>query len=81
MNTSQIFYYQGDVSNWGMINFTSDLSNPTYDRNKRVYIGSELSNNIQHADLDSIPYISAYAFYNWSGLMSVTKGDSVTSIG
>ena len=75
------FYYQGNVSNWGRINFTYNASNPTSVRNKRVHIGSELSNDIQHADLDSIPYIGTYAFYNWSGLTSVTMGDSVTSIG
>lgn len=78
------FYYQGNVSNWGRINFTyyvNSESNPTSVRNKRVHIGSELSNDIQHADLDSIPYIGAYAFYNWSGLTSVTMGDSVTTIG
>ena len=75
------FYYQGNVSNWAMINFKNAKYNPTYDSNKRVYIGSELLNNIQHADLDSIPYIGAYAFYNGSGLTSVTISDSVTTIG
>lgn len=64
-----------------MINFKDPSLNPTVNSNIRVYIGSELTNNIQYANLDSISYIGAYAFYNWSGLTSVTMGDSVTTIG
>ena len=72
-------YYQGDLSGWLEIEFSSYNANPMYYANN-LYINGELL----QGDIvipDGTEKIGAYAFYNCDGLTSVTIPDSVTSIG
>ncbi|MCQ2326067.1 MAG: leucine-rich repeat domain-containing protein, partial [Bacteroidales bacterium] len=69
--------YLGTIADWCNINFTTDRSNP-------LYYAHNLSINGQIVTEISIPAISqikAYAFYDCTGLTSITIPNSVTSIG
>ena len=70
--------YTGDIAGWCGINFGDWDSNPTaYSHN--LYI-----NGVEVKDLvipDGVTSIGGSAFYDCSGLTSVTIGSSVTSIG
>ena len=72
-------YYQGDLSGWLGIEFADSSANPMV-YTKNVYIDGQLL----QGDIvipDGTEKIGDYAFYNCSGLTSVTIHDSVTSIG
>ena len=72
-------YYQGDLSGWLRIEFADSSANPM-DYTKNVYINGQLL----QGDIvipDGTEKIGDYAFYNCSGLTSVTIGNGVTSIG
>ncbi len=69
-------YYLGTIDQWAEISFGGDTSNPIYYA-KKLYINDEL---VTEANLTTATKISAFAFYNCSGLTSVTISDSVTSI-
>ena len=68
--------YLGTIDQWVEISFSSSSSNPLYYA-KKLYINNEL---VTEVNLTTATKISAYAFYNCSGLTSVTIGKSVTSI-
>ena len=68
--------YLGTIDQWAEINFNNYSSNPLCYA-KKLYINNEL---VTEANLSTTTKISAYAFYNCSGLTSVTIGKSVTSI-
>ena len=72
-------YYQGDLSGWSEIEFGTNEANPMYYA-KNLYINGELL----QGDIvipEGTEKIGEYAFYNCSGLTSITIPDSVTSIG
>ena len=72
-------YYQGDLSGWSEIEFADSSANPMV-YTKNVYIDGQLL----QGDIvipDGTEKIGDYAFYNCSGLTSVTIGNGVTSIG
>ncbi len=69
--------YLGTIDQWAMISFNDNDSNPLYYA-KNLYINDQLATN---AVLTSATKISDYAFYNCSGLTSITIPSSVTSIG
>ena len=71
-------YYTGDVASWCGISFGSSSANPLYYAGN-LYIDGSLVKNLVIPD--SVPSIGNYAFYNCSGLTSVTIGNGVTSIG
>lgn len=71
-------YYTGGVASWCGISFGNSSANPlTYADN--LYIDGSLVKNLVIPN--SVPSIGNYAFYNYSGLTSVSIPDSVTSIG
>ena len=69
--------YLGTVDKWVEIDFKYSNSNPTYYA-KDLYINNELLTDVKITTADSI---KNYAFSGYSGLTSVTIGNSVTSIG
>ena len=72
-------YYQGDLSGWSEIEFGSVSANPMYYADN-FYINGELLQG-EIVIPDGTKKIGEYAFYNCSGLTSITIPDSVTSIG
>ena len=69
-------YYSGDVAGWCGIGGLDNLMSGS----RTLYIGG----NKVGGELvipDGVTAISSYAFYNCSGLTSITIGNSVTSIG
>ena len=72
-------YYQGDLSGWLGIEFDSSDANPMYYADN-LYINGELLQGVIGIP-GGTKKIGDYAFYNCSGLTSVTIPDSVTSIG
>ena len=71
-------YYTGDIAGWCGISFVNDKANPLYYAGK-LYIDGQIVEDLVIPD--SVTAIKAYAFYNCTGLTSVTIGTSVTSIG
>ena len=67
----------GTIDQWVEINFGNESSNPLYYA-KKLYINNEL---ITKANLTTATKISAYAFFNYSGLTNITIPNGVTSIG
>ena len=72
-------YYQGDLSGWSEIEFGSVSANPMYYADNFYINGELLQGDIVIPE--GTEKIGEYAFYNCSGLTSVTIPDSVTSIG
>ena len=72
-------YYQGDLSGWLGLEFYDYDVNPMYYADN-LYINGELLQG-EIVIPDGTKKIGAYAFYNCSGLTSITIPDSVTSIG
>ena len=72
-------YYQGDLSGWLEIKFSNSSANPM-DYADNLYINGELLQG-EIVIPEGTEKIGEYAFYNCSGLTSITIPDSVTSIG
>ena len=72
-------YYQGDLSGWLEIEFGRTYANPMYYADNLYINGKPLQGDVVIPD--GTEKIGDYAFYNCSGLTSVTIPDSVTSIG
>ena len=75
-------YYTGDVASWCEISFGSSSANPLYyagNLHGNLHIDGSLVKDLVIPD--SVTSIGNYAFYNYSGLTTVTIPDSVTSIG
>ena len=70
--------YTGTIDEW--VSKISALRNLMIysSSNKKLYINGEL---VTEANISTAAIVNAYAFYNCSGLTSVTIGNSVTSIG
>ena len=71
-------YYTGDVAGWCGISFESILSNPLAYAGV-LYINDTPVNNLVIPE--SVTTIGNYAFYEYTGLFSVTIGTGVTTIG
>ena len=72
--------YLGTVDQWAEIyfdNFDNYAANPLFYA-KKLYINNKL---VTAVNLTTATKISSYAFYNCSGLTSVTIGNGVTTIG
>ena len=69
--------YLGTVDQWAEIYFDNYTANPLLYA-KKLYINNDL---VTAVNLTTATKISSYAFYNCSGLISVTIGNGVTSIG
>ena len=69
--------YLGIVDQWAEIYFDNYAANPLCYA-KKLYINNDL---VTAVNLTTATKISSYAFYNCSGLISVTIGNGVTSIG
>ena len=69
--------YLGAIDQWVEINFSNNYANPLFYA-KKLYINNDL---VTEVNLTTATKISSYAFYNYSGLTSITIPDSVTSIG
>ena len=72
-------YYTGDIAGWCNISFYDNTSNPMYSA-ENLYIDGELLQG-ELIIPDGVTSIGSYAFYNCTGLTSVTIPDSVISIG
>ena len=71
--------YTGTLAQWCGIAFSNSYGNPVYYAHKLYINGQLLTGDIVIPD--SVTSIGDYAFYNCTGLTSVTIPDSVTSIG
>ena len=69
--------YLGTIDQWAEIYFYNNIANPLCYA-KKLYINNDLATEV---NLTAATKISAYAFFNCSGLTSATISDSVTSIG
>ena len=69
--------YLGAIDRWAEIYFDNSLANPL-SYAKKLYINNDL---VTEVNLTTATKISSYAFYNCSGLTSVTIGNGVTTIG
>ena len=69
--------YLGAIDQWVEINFSDNCANPL-SYAKKLYINNDL---VTEVNLTAATKISSYAFYNCSGLTSVTIGNGVTTIG
>ena len=72
-------YYTGNIAKWCAIDFEDHYSNPTYYASELYINGSKVEGNVEIPN--GVTSIGDYAFYNCTGLTSITIPDSVTSIG
>jgi hypothetical protein len=72
-------YYTGNIAKWCAIDFCNHVSNPTFYASELYINGSKVKGDVEIPN--GVTSIGGWAFYNCTGLTSITIPDSVTSIG